>query len=70
MVGDTAIADRNTAYWTKNRMGVASSTAAALSASESDSAAFNRVLADWVHFRHNGEIASELLGWHGAELYA
>ncbi len=26
---------------------------------------FNRVLAGWVHFRHNGEIASEFFGWHG-----
>lgn len=70
VVGDTAVADRNTAYWTHNRVCVTPRIATALSASKRDSTTFNRVLAGGVHFRHNGEIAEELLGWHGGKLYA
>lgn len=67
MVGNTAIANGNTTHWAKDCMGVTSSTAAALSARDAGCAAFNRVLAGSIHFRH-GEIASKL-GWHGGELY-
>jgi len=70
MIGNTVIANRNTAHWTNNRVGVTPSIAAALCASEGDSPAFNRVLAGRVHFRHNGEIASEFFGCDGAKLYA
>jgi hypothetical protein len=65
MVSDTAITDWNAAHGTKNRVNVTSSVATALSASDGDSPTFNRVLAGWVHLRHNGEIAAKVLGWHG-----
>ena len=68
MVGDTAITDRNAAHWTNNRVRMTPGVAAALSAGECDCTAFHSVLAGWIHFRHNGEIAAEL-GWHEAELY-
>ena len=50
MVKDTAIADGNTAYRTNDCVGVTPSTAAAVTASNCDGAAFYGV---WVHLRHN-----------------
>jgi hypothetical protein len=69
VVSDTAIANGNTAHWANDRVGVTPSTATALSASESNSATVNGVLAGQIHFRHNGEIAAKF-GWHAAALYA
>jgi|SRR5690348_10517396 len=69
MVRDTAITDGNAANWTNNRVGVTPGTPPALTASNRDSSTFNRVLAGWVHFRHNGEIASEFFGWPCRKLY-
>lgn len=67
MVSDTAIANGSAAHRAKHRVCVASGSVAALAAGERDNAAFNRVLAGWVHFRHKAKIAAEFFGWHGAD---
>ena len=66
---DTAITDGNSAHGTKHRVGVTSSAASAFSAGKSDRTTFNRVLPRRIHFRHNGHLTPEFVGWHEAELY-
>lgn len=67
MVSDTAITDGKAAHRAKNRVRLTPSAAAALSASEGDSATFNGALSSPIHLGHNGEVASKL-GWHEAGL--
>lgn len=63
-----AFTDGITAKWAEDRMFVAPSGSAAISAGQCDGPTLNGSLAGAVAFRVDGHIAAGLFGWHGLML--